>query len=188
MFPPLFDRRPNYGGSNEDNGDLLQRVPSMHCYTQCPEACSRPPQPTPLLETPGHSWASLDQSLVGHCSFLLGPGAQGSVVPSKSLFPRLYKFWQLYGGVNSDFLQEYLCHTQVYCTQRPYPCSSPLLTLISSVDTQHSSVSVSLGSLGPNFTPPSVLLGLSALGHGVSPHSRGLCYQIAFSLQPTIVI
>ena len=25
--------------------------------------------------------------LWGHCSFLLGPGAQGSVVPSKSLFP-----------------------------------------------------------------------------------------------------
>ena len=34
---------------------------------------------TPLLETPGHSQASLGQSLVGHCSSLLGPGAQGSV-------------------------------------------------------------------------------------------------------------
>ena len=31
-------------------------------------------QPTPLLETPGYSLASLGQSLVGHCSFLLGPG------------------------------------------------------------------------------------------------------------------
>ena len=31
------------------------------------------------LETPGHSQASLGQSLWGHCSFLLGPGAQGSV-------------------------------------------------------------------------------------------------------------
>ena len=36
-------------------------------------------QPTPLLETPGHTQASL---LWGHCSFLLGPSAQGSVVPS----------------------------------------------------------------------------------------------------------
>ena len=36
-------------------------------------------QPTSLLETPGHSQASLGQSLVGHCSSLLGPGAQGSV-------------------------------------------------------------------------------------------------------------
>ena len=29
----LFDLRPNYGGGNEDNGDLLQKVP---CCTQCP--------------------------------------------------------------------------------------------------------------------------------------------------------
>ena len=38
----LFDLRPNYGGGNEDNGDL-QKVPYMHCYTQCPQPCSRPP-------------------------------------------------------------------------------------------------------------------------------------------------
>ena len=37
-------------------------------------------------------------------------------------------FWQLYGGVNGNLLQEGLCHTQVYCTQSPCPCSSPLLT------------------------------------------------------------
>ena len=36
-------------------------------------------QPTPLRETPGHSQASLGQSLVSHCSFLLSHGAQGSV-------------------------------------------------------------------------------------------------------------
>ena len=32
----LLDLRPNYGGSNEDNGDLLQKVPCLHFYTQCP--------------------------------------------------------------------------------------------------------------------------------------------------------
>ena len=32
----LFDLRPNYGGGNEDNGDLLQKVPCRHWYTQCP--------------------------------------------------------------------------------------------------------------------------------------------------------
>ena len=45
-------------------------------------------QPTPLPETPGHSQASLGQSLVG--LLLLSPGfwcTQCSVVPSKSLFP-----------------------------------------------------------------------------------------------------
>ena len=39
----LFDLRPNYGGGNEDNGDLLQKVPCMHCYTQLPQPCIRPP-------------------------------------------------------------------------------------------------------------------------------------------------
>ena len=46
-------------------------------------------QPTPLPETPGHSQASLGQSLVG--LLLLSPGfwcTQCSVVPSKSLFPQ----------------------------------------------------------------------------------------------------
>ena len=74
MFPPVIYLGPNYGGSNEDNGEFLQKVPCMYCYTQCPH------QPTPLLETPGHSQASLGQSLVE--SRLLSPGswcAQGSV-------------------------------------------------------------------------------------------------------------
>ena len=45
-------------------------------------------QPTPPLETPGHSfvWLSL---LWGHCSFLLGPGVHKVLsVPSKCLFPQ----------------------------------------------------------------------------------------------------
>ena len=39
----LFDLRSNYGGGDEDNGDLLQKVPCMQCCTQCPRPCSRPP-------------------------------------------------------------------------------------------------------------------------------------------------
>ena len=38
----LFDLRPNYGGGNEGKGNLLQKVPCTHCYTQCPQPCSRP--------------------------------------------------------------------------------------------------------------------------------------------------
>ena len=34
-------------------------------------------------------------------------------VSSKTLFSSTVKFWQLYGGVNGDLLQEGLCHTQV---------------------------------------------------------------------------
>ena len=32
----LFDLRPNYGGGNEDNGDLFQKVTCAHCCIQCP--------------------------------------------------------------------------------------------------------------------------------------------------------
>ena len=44
---------------------------------------------TPPADTLGHSQASQDQSLWGHISFLLGPGAHKALfVPSKSLFPQ----------------------------------------------------------------------------------------------------
>ena len=56
--------------------------------------------------------------------------------PPRIYFPVLCKFWQLYGGVNGDLLQESLCHTQVCCTQSPCPCSRPLLTHTSRGDTQ----------------------------------------------------
>ena len=99
---------------------------------------------------------------------------------------------------NGDLLQEDLCHTQVCCTQSHGPCDSPLLTHTSTGDTQHSSVSVSVGSLGPwvLFEPSerlwwerglmlnanSPLLpscwGFSfALGCGVSPHSCSSAMQ-----------
>ena len=95
-------------------------------------------RPMPPLETPGHSQASLGQSLVG--SLLLSPGswcAQGFVCAlQESVSPVLCKFLCLYGGVNGDLLQEGLCHTQVYCTQSPCPCSNPLLTCTSAGDTQ----------------------------------------------------
>ena len=51
----LFDLRPNYGGGNEDNGDLLQNVLCMHCHTQCPSPAAGHCQPMPQPETPGHS-------------------------------------------------------------------------------------------------------------------------------------
>ena len=75
----LFDLRPNYGGGNEDNGDLLQKVPCTHCCTQCPRPCSRPP---PSHASTRDSWTLTGKSgsvSWGHFSFLLGPGAQSPV-------------------------------------------------------------------------------------------------------------
>ena len=120
--------------------------------------------------------------------------------PPRVCFPVLCKFWWLYGGVNGDLLQEGLCHTQVCCTQSPCPCGRPLLTCTFAGDT-HSSVSVSVGSLGPGvhkvcLSPLSISLrvwglilnsilpllpscwGFSFdLGHGVSPQSRSSTAQ-----------
>ena len=76
----------NYGGGNEDNGDLLQKVPCMHCYTLPPmpqQATINPRLHWRLPDTHGQVWVSL---LWGHCSFLLGPGAHKVLfVPSKNL-------------------------------------------------------------------------------------------------------
>ena len=56
----LFDRRPDYGGSNEDNGDLLRKIPCMYyCYTQCPQPCSRPPL---THDSARDSWTLMGQS------------------------------------------------------------------------------------------------------------------------------
>ena len=92
----------------------------------------------PLPETPGHSRASLGQSLLG--SLLLSPGSwytQGFVCSlQESVSPVLCKFWWLYDGVNGGLLQEGLCHTHVCCTQSPCSCCSALLIHTSIGDAQ----------------------------------------------------
>ena len=65
----LFDLRPNQGGGNEDNGDLLQKVLFMHCCTQCPRPCSRPP--------PTHTSAKDSWTLTGNS----GSVSCGATVP-----------------------------------------------------------------------------------------------------------
>ena len=81
----LFDLRPNYGGSNEDNGNLCQKVPCMHCCTQCPWSCSRPPL---SHASTGDSWTLTDKSGSVSCG-VTAPFSWVLVlfVPSKSLFP-----------------------------------------------------------------------------------------------------
>ena len=94
----LFDLRSNYGGGNEGNSDLLQKVPSSHFWTQCPQSWSRP---LPTHASMGESWICMDKCgsvswcLVG--SLLLSPGywcAQGFVCAlQESVYPVLYKFY-----------------------------------------------------------------------------------------------
>ena len=81
-------------------------VPCMHCYTQCPQPCSRPP----LTQASGRdSWT------------LLGKSGSGSwytrfcLCHPRVCFPVLCKFWRLYGGVNGDLLQEDICPENSNC-------------------------------------------------------------------------
>ena len=108
------------------------------CVLSGPNPAAGHCRPMPLLETPVHSQASLGQSLVG--SLLLSPGSwctQDFVCALlESVSTVLCKFWWFYGGVNGNLLHEGLCHTQVYCTQSPCPCSSPLLICTSPGDIQ----------------------------------------------------
>ena len=55
----LFDLKPNYSGGNEDNGDLLPKVPCRHCCTQCPQPCRRPPLTHPSARD---SWTLMGKS------------------------------------------------------------------------------------------------------------------------------
>ena len=97
----LFDLRPNYGGGNEGNGDLLPKVPHTDCCTRCPQPCSRP---LPTHASANNSWTLPGKSgsvswgvtapffwVLVHTSFYL--------CPPRVCFPVLGKFWQLYGGL-----------------------------------------------------------------------------------------
>ena len=63
---------------------------SSHAHTaalSAPDPAAGHSPPVTLLETPGHSRATLGQSLVG--SLLLGPGSHRLLfVPQRSLFPQ----------------------------------------------------------------------------------------------------
>ena len=87
-----------------------------------------------LLDTPSKSgsvscWVTAPFSwILVHKSFCF--------YPPRVYFLVLCKFWQLYGGLNGDLLQEGLCHTQVCCPQSPCPSDNPLLTHTSTGDAQ----------------------------------------------------
>ena len=129
---PVIYLRPSYGGGNEDNSDLLQKAP-------CSTATLSAPNPAPTHTSTGDSWTPPNKSGSVSCgvpapfSWVL-VHTRFCLCPPRVYFPVLCKFWQLYSGVNDDLVQEALCHTQVCCTQSPWPCGSPLLTRTSTGD------------------------------------------------------
>ena len=118
---PVIYLGPNYGGGDEDNGDLLQKVPCMHCCTQCPQLCSRPPL---THASTRDSWTLMDKSASVSCG---DPFSWGLVHTSfccalqESISPVLCKFRQLYGGVNGASSK------RAYAVPRPlHPEALPL--------------------------------------------------------------
>ena len=79
--------RSNYDGGNEDNFDFLQKSHAPIAALSSPNSTAGHHQSTAYPETPGHSWASLGQSLLG--SPFLSPGFQCTQVlfqPSEHLW------------------------------------------------------------------------------------------------------
>ena len=108
---------------------LPHSVPrTLQQATTDPRLCWR------LLDTHRQIWVSL---LWGHCSFLLGPGAQGSVVPSKSLFCQscVSSGGSMVGLMATSSKRAYAI-IQVCCTQSHCPCDRPLLTCTFTGDSQ----------------------------------------------------
>ena len=147
----LFDLRLNYGGGNEDNGHFLQKIPCTHCCTQCPQTCSRLP---PTHASARDSWTLTDKS--GSVSY--GVTAPFSWVlvctkfcwcPPRVCFPVLCKFWQLYDGLMATSSKRAYAMPRSAAPRAPAPAGVHCRPGPPQETLTHSSVSVSVGSLGP---------------------------------------
>ena len=154
VFPPVDWPRPNYGGGNEDKGNLLQEVPCMHCCTQRPQPCSR----LPLTHTsPGDSRTlagKLGSVSCGDCSFLRGPCVCKLLfVPSKSLFPHscVSSDSSMVGLMVTSFKRAYAIPRST-APRAAAPAAVHCWPVRPQETLKHSSGSVSVGSLGPVCT------------------------------------
>ena len=130
---------PNCGGANEDdNGNLLQKVPCMYCYTQCPQPCSGPPW---THASAGDSWTLTGKSESVSCGF---------AAPFSQVLVHKVLFLPLQESVSQSFVSSggsmvglmATSSKRVYAIPRsaapraPSPCSRPLLTCTFAGDTQ----------------------------------------------------
>ena len=112
---PVIYLGPNYGGDNEDNGNLLQKVPCRHCNTQCPQPCSRPP----LTHTSaGDSWTLTGRSGSVSCG-VTAPFSWVLVCVRFCLCPRRVSvflvLWNLYNQNLLTFKVKYPWDSQSLC-------------------------------------------------------------------------
>ena len=126
MFPPCYLLGPNYGGGDEDNGNLFQKIPCMYCYTHCPQLYSRPLW---THASTGNSWtlpgksASVSSKVTESFSWVL-VHTRFCLSPLRVYFPVLCKFWHLYGGVNCDLLKTAYAIPKSAAPRAPAPAKS----------------------------------------------------------------
>ena len=106
-------------------------------------------RPTPPLETPGHPQASLDSLLWGHCSFLLVLVHKGLLCPPRVYFLDLCKLWQLYGGLMVTSSKRAYVIPRSAAPRAYMLVADHCLPARPQETLRHSSVSVSVASLGP---------------------------------------
>ena len=130
----------NYGGGNEDNGDLPRKIPGMYCYRPCPQPCSRPPL-TQAFTRDSHRQVSCGVSVLSPGSWCtrfccaLQESISQSYVSSGS---------SIVGLMATSSKRTYaIPRAPVPAADHCQPVPPQEMML------KHSSVSVSVGSLGP---------------------------------------
>ena len=123
----LFCLWPNYGRGDSCNGDLLQMTYTSTVVFSAPDPAAVHCQLIPPPETPGHSQASLVQSVSVVGSLLFSPGswcAQGFVCALQdSVTPVLCKFWQLYSWLIVTFPQQVYAIPRSTAPRAPAPAA-----------------------------------------------------------------
>ena len=122
---------------------FLKRSHACTITVRAPKSAAGHHGPLPSLETPGHPQARL---LWGHCSFLLGPGAQGSVCAlQESIFQSyISSDSSIVGLMATSSKRTYAIPTP----RAPVPAADHCRPVAAQEMLKHSSVSVSVGSLG----------------------------------------
>ena len=150
---PAIYLKPNYGGGNEDNGDLLQRIPGMYCYTHCLQPWIR----SPLTHaSTGVSWKLLGKSgsascgVSGQFSWSLSiPHGQGSVCAlQESVSQSCVSSGSSMVGLTVTSKRAYAIPKSA-ARRAPAPAAGLCWPSPAQETLKHSSVSVSVGSLGP---------------------------------------
>ena len=164
VLPLLFDLRPKYVGGNEDNGNLLQKGPCMHYCTQCPQSRSMSP---PTHTSARDSYTVMGRSGSVSCGvtapFFWVLVCTRFFVPSKSLFLQscVSSSGSMVGLMVTSSKRAYAIPRST-APRAPTPGESTA-GLYLHRRLKHSSVLVSVGSLGPGAHKVWLGLGLERL-------------------------